>query len=119
MSKFLLNVGLDAHGKPVNASEVYTSMLCLFGKVSADKVESHTEPTLYAEFECDDERYVHICVEILAEMYEQDCIAVWNYDKGEGRLLGPDAARWGEFDPEFFIMNDGHTLESKLEYVRL
>lgn len=32
----------------------------------------------------------------------QDCIAV-EYEVGDGKLIGPHADAWGEFDPELFL----------------
>lgn len=41
-------------------------------------------------------------IDHLAEQYAQDCIAVWMEDKNRGMLIGPKAAEWGEFNPDFF-----------------
>jgi len=37
----------------------------------------------------------------LSRDFNQECIAVL-FDDGEGRLIGPDADKWGEFNREFF-----------------
>ena len=45
----------------------------------------------------------------LAVSLEQDCIAVYHVDgphTGTGELIGPRAAEWGEFNPEFFSRFD-------------
>lgn len=39
----------------------------------------------------------------LAEENEQDCIAVFEPETGRGVLVGPKAADWGEFNPDFFV----------------
>ncbi len=39
----------------------------------------------------------------LALQLQQDCIAVYFPSTQEGRLIGPNAAKWGAFDPEFFV----------------
>lgn len=36
----------------------------------------------------------------------QDCIAI-RYPDGSGKLIGPAAAEWGDFNPEFFVLEDG------------
>jgi hypothetical protein len=46
----------------------------------------------------------------LARRLGQDCIAVWNSLSEEGELIGPNAAAWGEFDPEQFILPSGVSL---------
>ena len=39
----------------------------------------------------------------LAEVMRQDCIAAWNEDNEVGALIGPKAAEWGAFNPNYFI----------------
>lgn len=39
----------------------------------------------------------------LAVLLEQDCIAVSGHDTSPGELIGPNAADWGGFNPEFFV----------------
>lgn len=43
----------------------------------------------------------------IAEQLDQDCVAVMIDDKG--LLIGPNAAAWGAFNPEFFFNIDGTT----------
>ncbi len=38
----------------------------------------------------------------LAQLLQQDCISVYYPDIGTGELIGPAAAKWGEFDIEKF-----------------
>jgi hypothetical protein len=47
---------------------------------------------------------------MLAVALGQDCIAVWHADEAYGDLIGPKAAEWGPFNPEFFILPDGTRL---------
>ena len=35
----------------------------------------------------------------------QDCIAVYDITEGRGQLVGDYAAEWGEFDPQYFLIN--------------
>lgn len=39
----------------------------------------------------------------LAVTLGQDCVAMQAYDGACGYLVGPNAAKWGEFNPKFFI----------------
>lgn len=49
-------------------------------------------------------------IHAVSEALEEDCIAVWDLMHREGRLIGPKAAEWGEFDPKLFILRDGSRL---------
>lgn len=42
----------------------------------------------------------------LAELLNQDCIAVYREDSWLGYLVGPRAAKWGEFDLAHFLFPD-------------
>lgn len=46
----------------------------------------------------------------LARSLGQDCVAVLHEDTGLGALHGPNAAAWGDFNPEFFLQLDGTRL---------
>lgn len=61
--------------------------------------QSVTEPTLVAKISPPlnaDQAHA------IAQVLEQDCIAQ-QLDDGSGALHGPAAAKWGEFNPEFFL----------------
>lgn len=47
---------------------------------------------------------------IVAQRLDQDCIAVYDPRSDIGRLIGPNAAAWGSFNPEFFLLLDGSIL---------
>jgi hypothetical protein len=68
---------------------------------------SETEITVVADINPSKAAY-YAPVYQLAEALGQDCIAV--YCDGAGRLIGPNTAAWGEFNPEFFLCLDGATL---------
>lgn len=38
----------------------------------------------------------------IASMFDQDCVALFSPAGAVGILVGPNAAKWGEFDPAFF-----------------
>jgi hypothetical protein len=44
----------------------------------------------------------------LSELLGQDCIAVYNATSWTGELVGPDAAAWGEFNPDYFLRANEH-----------
>ena len=46
----------------------------------------------------------------LARVLGQDCIAAYHVELQRGELAGPNAAAWGTFNPEFFLMLDGSRL---------
>lgn len=42
-------------------------------------------------------------INTISEVFNQDCVAVL-YDDGEGKLVGPRAEAWGEFNPSYFTL---------------
>lgn len=40
----------------------------------------------------------------LANALQQDCIAVFDVDKGQGHLIGKYAGDWGEFNAKYFLV---------------
>jgi hypothetical protein len=74
--------------------------------------ESDTETTTVLRTPRVDSLTVHT----LATVLGQDCIAVWHpLRTGQpGELIGPNAAAWGEFNPEFFILPEGGRLSTFL-----
>jgi hypothetical protein len=75
-------------------------------------VESDTETTTVLRTPVIDRQTVFT----LAVVLGQDCIAVWHplVHGQPGELIGPDAAAWGEFNPEFFILPEGGRLATYL-----
>ena len=74
--------------------------------------ESDTETTavVYADDNGLDANQVSLIVDRLARKLGQDCIAVYYPEAGHGALVGPNAAKWGEFNPSFFLLRDGSRL---------
>jgi len=51
----------------------------------------------------------------LANVLGQDCIAIYEPTSNLGALIGPKAAAWGEFNPEFFLNLDGTRLAAPMK----
>jgi hypothetical protein len=49
-------------------------------------------------------------VSLASSLLGQECIALWDPSEGRGQLIGPDADKWGAFDPAQFFDLDGRTL---------
>ena len=112
--KMTLNIGLAREGKPnLTADQVKTLVARRFsaGVYRVAVYESDTEPTLVVAAVGNPEflgRYVSEIFSI-AETLNQDCIAVY-LGGGVGKLIGPRAEAWGEFNPAYFIDIDGNRL---------
>lgn len=79
--------------------------------------ESDTETTTVLRTRHVDSRTVHALATILG----QDCIAVWHplLEGQPGELIGPKADEWGPFNPDFFILPEGHRLGALLAAFKL
>lgn len=102
----ILNIGLMAGDVEILATSAFKAMRgagILWE--TARQFESDSEPTLVVECDATDHQ-----VHLLATWLEQDCIAVWDRMHREGRLVGPNAKVWGEFDPAKFILPNGSML---------
>jgi sugar phosphate isomerase/epimerase len=124
LMQVILNIGLD--GVPVNG-ETYTN-----GKRNPQDVEqlmaalqaarsfgfevrdaalrlSASEPT--AVLSCSTAMTaVAARAHALAQHLNQDCIAVYDPARQHGELIGPNAEKWGAFNPAFFLQLDGTRL---------
>jgi hypothetical protein len=95
------NIGLNVKGgEPLSTEQVLSTLRNAgLDPEQYEVKQSDTEPTLVAVLpETDDET-----VEQVARELSQEAIAVQNAD-GSGKLLGPRAAEWGDFNPEFFLL---------------
>ena len=72
-------------------------------------LQSDTEPTLVAYIEVNFLAW-RKGLYTLAQAYGQDCVAAYVPLTGEGMLIGPQAAAWGEFNPEYFFLPTGSRL---------
>jgi hypothetical protein len=114
--EFILNIGLAVGATPSIAAHVALEIVKAndFIVKSHTVAESDTEPTVVATV-----TYLGVnalmCLQhmrAIADDLQQDCIAVYRPLTGKGALIGPKAAAWGAFNPEFFIMPDGTRLAS-------
>lgn len=124
----LLNIGLDnvpvvgesfTNGvrNPAVVERLFTVIHALRAagfKVQASKLlQSDTEPTLAARvLFCGHMTDFNQVLHDLSASLQQDCIAVYNPITGQGELIGPRAAKWGPFNPEFFFLLDGTRLQA-------
>lgn len=119
-NRYLLNIGLerssvmgDGAGYHINeavwavaeALELHAPDATLCGWW---QVESDTEPTACIEVTttANLDRMADILARVSVEL-QQEAIAVMDKATGNGRLSGPMAHLWGDFNPEFFILPDG------------
>lgn len=103
-----LNVGLqsDTLGR-IPSQQALSCVRQAFGVyIDATYVRSDTEPTLVVSVF--DQPSLQSKVFELAERLGQDCIAF--VQGGVGQLIGPRAAAWGEFNPEFFFLPSGQRM---------
>ncbi len=73
--------------------------------LGARRAQSGTEDTLIVKLSVSSgaEQRLRAVIDDLATTQCQDCIAVYNATSWSGELVGPNAAAWGEFNPEYFI----------------
>ena len=111
-----LNIGLDVTGG-VNTTAAYharatQAIARLTGchildteryETRYDGPEGTTvEPGLFVHLHTNNVLFADQNVYQLAVLLGQDCISVYSPRLQSGRLIGPRAAQWGAFNPEFF-----------------
>lgn len=111
----VLNIGLARTGKSnLNTRDVIATLQANgFWPVMTEVFQSDSEPTLVAVVDAHRAaRLFPMSASLfnVSAVLEQDCIGA--YALGKGKLIGPRAAEWGQFNPEFFIMPDGTRLAS-------
>lgn len=108
----ILNIGLARNGKSnIGVGTVLRDLASYFTVLQHSVQHSETEITVVAEVE----RRGNIlntanAIFILAELLGQECIAVYNCSSAQGALIGPRADKWGDFNPEYFVMLDGRRM---------
>lgn len=115
--KLILNIGLARTGNSnIGVGTVLRELAARsFGIDRHTIAHSDTEITVVAEVEDYDFPGQDNRISMLSSLLGQDCIAVYNPKTREGSLIGPRAAAWGEFNPEFFILVDGSRLATPLQ----
>lgn len=108
----VLNIGLETtHGGKLDPRAAFVAIAGKApGAVHCGVRESDSESTLVVVVA----DLNPLAVYRLAEQFAQDCIAVYDSRTKRGRLIGPRAAAWGAFTPEYFIMPDGQRLATPM-----
>lgn len=111
MYNAIINVGrVSSDGtKTFDIDQVFAALHAngiIAHKAFATTVESDSEPTVvvHAAIAADSD-----VVDAALDL-EQDCIAVWASRAREGSLIGPNAVKWGPFNPRFFFLPSGKRL---------
>ena len=120
--QYIINIGLDnmpsEAGNTVGRRALFAARALRahgFTTIATQVLNSDTEPTLVAEVKSG-YSYTPAAVRIaeLSSALNQDCIATL-FPDGSGALLGPRAAAWGTFNPEYFFLLDGSRLAQPLQ----
>lgn len=111
----ILNIGLARKNKPNLTVKQVAAVLEAngFWMTEAVVLPSDTEPTLVTVVDAHRAaRHLPVSTGIYRASFalDQDCIAA--YTMGKGKLIGPNACAWGTFNPEFFLLPDGSTLQT-------
>jgi len=116
--QLILNIGLKSNGRQYDAGLAVdalrgTGLASILNRYTL--VQSDTEPTLVVTCEFTPTNSAGNAIPAqaayqVAAALNQDCIAVYSPHVAFGALIGPRAALWGAFNPEFFIMPDGTRL---------
>ena len=124
MSKIILNIGLEANtteGLGLLDVDLVSDVIANLANGAGflgTTVESHTEQTLVVEFELEALDAVHADIVALAEAvcnrFDQDCVALYHTGLRKGLLIGPRAAAWGPFNPNYFFLLDGRSLTDEI-----
>lgn len=115
MQVIAVNIGLAIPGSnlTMEPSSTLAVLKAHFAILDSAVVQSDSEPTVSAVLGC----YCEIVdalrrLNLVAVALGQEAIAV--YVEGWGTLVGPNAAAWGDFNPEFFLTTGGARLSDIL-----
>jgi hypothetical protein len=111
---YILNIGLARDGKENLSGNTVRDALREAGipVQGAATFNSDTEPTIVVEIDASQVLHHQLAGAVwsLAKALEQECIGVYGTHIGKGALIGPRADKWGEFNPEYFLLLDGSRL---------
>ncbi len=107
--RFQINIGLEIPNQKSSKRDLqkrakYALSLLQqkFAFVDARLEQSKSELTLVASFQCAASRAIPEALSI-SETLQQDCVALYCPDTKTGTLVGTRAAKWGQFNKEYFI----------------
>lgn len=104
---YLLNVGMNRNDKkrPNTGGALMVALQRAgLAPMSTRYHKSNTERTAVLQFE---HRPTIAQIKQLCKALAQDCVALYMLPSGEGRLIGPNARKWGPFNPSYFLLPDG------------
>jgi len=109
-NRYTINVGLSVGDVNISSDAARQALRSAGVKIITSNVlRSDTEPTLIALVDIArgslTSALFHVC-----DVLSQDCIAVVNEKLDDGILVGPNAAKWGIFDPSQFLTLSGRRL---------
>jgi hypothetical protein len=105
----LLNIGLNTNNGTIDGIDAFAAVdVDMTTALDIAVHQSNTEPTAVIRIA---KALTKAQIETLCEKLGQEAIA--QHDGETGVLYGPQAEKWGAFNPEFFLMMDGTTLASK------
>ena len=102
MTKAILNIGLDVNGVRKHTIGTVAHVVERYVPViSIELAQSATEMTAVVVIE---HPLAFARLYYLSKDLQQDAIA--HLHEGKGKLVGPKAAEWGAFDPQYFLLPD-------------
>jgi hypothetical protein len=110
-----LNIGLATNASgPVTPESALAAIEAVGGRVVKHSIhDSDTEPTLVAQ----------LAAPLTPEQVNQAAVslgqeAIAQHDGQRGALYGPEAAKWGAFNPDFFLTLDGSRMSDAAVYAQ-
>lgn len=107
--KYTLNIGCDVPGRatPLKPVDVVRAVACHFPDSALNHfvAQSATEKTCIINIALRDDNEIEATLYALAVFLGQDCIAIRDA-LGVGKLIGPKATEWGDFNPDYFLTGD-------------
>lgn len=101
--KTILNIGHNVNGLPTwDRWDIANALYPIKAHIESHEVmQSTSEQTSVIVLDCyvDDALLLVLC-----EQLQQDAIAAFDTVEGTGRVVGPRASEWGEFNPDYFLM---------------